>query len=204
MHNALTRQDGFLQHVLLHVSQRASTLLQQLGITSNLLLPEYFWWVLETDLQVVSCKDVSKQLVELMKLLKYPSPTEISCLTCLDAVGNPIKALPCTFKHLKTFVNAFFDHLGMEGRSVSRGFVLLTHLLLTKETFGFIHIVPMSHVTFPFHSITPVVPRWRILNNSSPFFTVDTLVSICRLLLNHLFPHPLSELYIISSFNLSS
>lgn len=93
---------------------------------------------------------MSKQLVELLKLFKCLIPVE----TRLDALENPIRALTCTFKHLNTFENAFSDHLGMEGQSASRGFVLLTHLLLPKEISGFVCVVPMSHVTFPFHCIT--------------------------------------------------
>lgn len=53
---------------------------------------------------------------------KCLTPIEICCLTCLDASENPIKVLPCTFKHLNTFENAFFDHLGIEGQSVSKDF----------------------------------------------------------------------------------
>lgn len=104
--------------------------------------------------QLCLCKDVSKELVELLKLFKCLIPVE----TCLDALENPIRALACTFKHLNTFENAFFDHLGIEGQGVSRGFVLLTHLLLPKEIFGFVCVVLMSHVTFPFHCITCVIP----------------------------------------------
>lgn len=134
------------------------------GFRSDLLLLGDFCWVLQPDLPAVLCKDVSKELVELLKLFKCLIPVE----TCLDALENPIRALACTFKHLNTFENAFFDHLGIEGQGVSRGFVLLTHLLLPKEIFGFVCVVLMSHVTFPFHCITCVIPWWRTLNNSSP------------------------------------
>lgn len=99
--------------------------------------------------------------MEPMKVFKVPNShcnIEICCLTCLDVSENPIKTLPCTFKHLNTSENAFLDHLGMEGQNASRGFMLLTHLLLPKDISFFVHIELMSHVTFPFHSITCVVP----------------------------------------------
>lgn len=83
-------------------------------------------------------------MVELLKLFKCLIPVE----TCLDALENPIRALACTSKHLNTFENAFFDHLGIEGQSVSRGFVLLTHFLLPKEISGFVCVVPMSPSPF--------------------------------------------------------
>lgn len=86
-----------------------------LGFRSDLLLGD-FCWVLQPGLPVVLCKDMSKQLVELFKLFKCLIPVE----TCLDALENPIRAFACTFKHLNTFKNAFFDHLGIEGQSFHR------------------------------------------------------------------------------------
>lgn len=66
MHNALTRQDGSLQNVLLHISPSASALPRHHGIQLGATPAGEFLGRPGIKLQVDLCKDVSKHLVKLM------------------------------------------------------------------------------------------------------------------------------------------